>query len=137
MRFREKGNVFFDPDRSSVNLNDYVAVELTEEALAHWNRCRQKEGLFALTNPNVEFQLWELMNIFGPLMSFGSASPFVGNKITISVPVEVKHYYTKDGKLHNTTRPAIEYSNGNSEWFVNGEEADPLVAMLHAKDESD
>ena len=141
MRFRDKGNVFFDPDRASINLNDMIEVTLTESGAQHFAvEAEQHAGYDHMTPPigrTIRMQLWEAFALFGSQMMIGNSSPFEDNVVRLVIPDEVKTYYTKNGKLHSTERPAIEYSNGNSEWFVNGEEADPLVAMLHAKDESD
>ena len=30
-------------------------------------------------------------------------------------------FYYKDGKLHRKDGPAIEYPNGDKEWYLNGE----------------
>lgn len=139
MRFRAKGNVFFDPDRSSINLNDEIEVTLTKEGAEHFAIEVEQRAALDYFRPSTDLtlrmQLWEAFALFGSMMAIGHASPFEDNQVRIVVPEEVKTFYTKNGKLHNTSQPAIEYTNGNSEWFVNGEEADPLVAMLHAKED--
>lgn len=139
MRFREKGNVFFDPDRASINLNDMIEVTLTESGAQHFAvEAEQHAGYDHMTPPigrTIQMQLWEAFALFGSQMMIGHGSPFEDNVVRLVIPDEVKTYYTKNGKLHSTERPAIEYTNGNSEWFINGEEADPLVAMLYAKED--
>lgn len=141
MRFRAKGGVFFDPDRASINLNDMIEVTLSESGAQHFAvEAEQRAGYDHMTPPigrTIRMQLWEAFALFGSQMMIGHGSPFEDNVVRLVIPDEVKTYYTKNGKLHSTERPAIEYTNGECEWFVNGEEVDPLVAMLHAKDESD
>ena len=144
MRFRDKGNVFFDPDRASINLNDMIEVTLTESGAQHFaveaeQHAKQHAEYDHMTLPagrTIRMQLWEAFWFFGSQMLIGHGSPFEDNVVRLVIPDEVKTYYTKNGKLHSTERPAIEYTNGECEWFVNGEEVDPLVAMLHAKEES-
>ena len=140
MRFRAKGNVFFDPDRASINLNDMIEVTLTESGAQHFAvEAEQRAGYDHMTPPigrTIQMQLWEAFALFGSQMMIGHGSPFEDNVVRLVIPNEVKTYYTKNGKLHSTERPAIEYTNGECEWFVDGEEVDPLVAMLHAKEES-
>lgn len=136
MRFREKGDVFFDPDRSSINLNDEIEVTLTKEGAEHLEQGVALDYFRPPTDLTVRMHLWEAFALFGSMMVLGHATPFEGSQVRLVIPEEVKTFYTKNGKLHHTSQPAIEYTNGNSEWFVNGEEVDPLVAMLHAKEES-
>ena len=138
MRFRDKGNVFFDPDRASINLNDMIEVTLTESGARHFEEEYPVSGYDRMTLPvdrTIRMQLWEAFWFFGSQMLIGHGSPFEDNVVRLVIPDEVKTYYTKNGKLHSTERPAIEYTNGECEWFVDGEEVDPLVAMLHAKEE--
>lgn len=135
MRFREKGDVFFDPDRSSINLNDEIEVTLTKEGAEHLEQGISLDYFRPPTDLTVRMHLWEAFALFGSQMMIGNSSPFEDNVMRLVIPDEVKTYYTKNGKLHSTERPAIEYTNGECEWFVDGEEVDPLVAMLHAKEE--
>ena len=138
MRFRDKGNVFFDPDRASINLNDIIEVTLTESGAQHFEEEYPVSGYDHMTLPvdrTIRMQLWEAFWFFGSQMLIGHGSPFEDHVVRLVIPDEVKTYYTKNGKLHSTERPAIEYTNGECEWFVDGEEVDPLVAMLHAKEE--
>lgn len=132
--------MFFDPDRASINLNDMIEVTLTESGAQHFAvEAEQRAGydhMTPLIGRTIQMQLWEAFALFGSQMMIGHGSPFEDNVVRLVIPNEVKTYYTKNGKLHSTERPAIEYTNGECEWFVNGEEVDPLVAMLHAKEES-
>lgn len=79
-----------------MHLNDIVKVELSERGLAilkeeHYNSQRviHKDDIKSYTpfklrivdNKYVEFMLWELMSLFGPYMTFGELSPFVGELI--------------------------------------------------------
>jgi len=139
MRFRAKGGVFFDPDRASINLIDEIEVTLTKEGAEHFAiEAEQRVGhdfRQLSSSLTVRMQLWEAFSLFGSMMVLGHPTPFKDNQLRIVVPENVKTFYTKNGLLHSTERPAIEYANGESEWFINGEEADPLVAMLYAKEE--
>jgi hypothetical protein len=59
-----------------VNINDHVWAKLTDRGMARvQDRALVKDGEY------YRFQLWELMNAFGPICSLGAPSPFVGNEI--------------------------------------------------------
>lgn len=42
---------------------------------------------------------------------------------------ETKKWY-KNGKLHRDDGPAVEYSDGYKEWFLNGEKISPLTHIM-------
>jgi hypothetical protein len=73
----------------SINVNEYVQVELTTEGLARYIRHFQNLGLKKVPLDNLlgstlKVQLWELMNIFGDEMYNGNPRVmFRENKVTI------------------------------------------------------
>jgi hypothetical protein len=74
-----------------VNLNDKVSVRLTAAGEAAWARSWKQtspQGVpdcirdSATNGEWVTFQLWELMNTFGPLCLMGfNGLPFVNNEV--------------------------------------------------------
>ncbi len=73
------------------NLNEEVTVVLNDHGLytlnAHWNAARailMCEDAPPMTERRRTMPLWQLMQIFGPVISHGmKQSPFIGNEITI------------------------------------------------------
>lgn len=82
----------------TVNLNDYIAVRLTEHGEKVWAD-DWKDTIYKGTVPDrvrnsatlpdgrVKFQLWYAMQLFGPLCYTGNSNlPFVGNEVEIRDP---------------------------------------------------
>jgi len=76
---------------SVVNINQRVDVELTEQGLSMWRQYlidlhgeQEGERLFGEWPKNRSWQLWELMQVFGPHIFNGmGVVPFVRNEVTI------------------------------------------------------
>lgn len=70
-----------------INLNDRVAVRLTERGIVVYNRhyINTPNAILISYNPEVifNFQLWELFSIFGEFMWHGCEIPFIDNEITL------------------------------------------------------
>lgn len=71
-----------------INLNTYVAVILTDFGAQHYNKYKaQFSNKFYVYEPvhkghQIRYPLWELMNIFGPVLTMGNVLiPFEGNLI--------------------------------------------------------
>jgi hypothetical protein len=85
-----------EPERSAplsvtVNVNWYAYVRLTQAGRAHWRKCLVDLGVPSKYWPSFEpdadgrnrFQMWELMQIFGPLMYMGNTSPPFDGRIDV------------------------------------------------------
>ena len=84
-----------------INVNSLVRVKLTERGLEHLTRMKkdivqkmperfqrmleERDQPFPRQEDGThEFCLWELMDVFGPMMSMGEEPCFVGNVISIT-----------------------------------------------------
>jgi hypothetical protein len=67
--------------RVVLNLNERVKVLLTEEGLAEWNKFRRPSDPTKVRF--IETSMWELMQAFGPLISWGSPTYFDRNEIQL------------------------------------------------------
>lgn len=78
-----------------MNINEYVYVRLTKAGLKTYTKHYTDLGIappkltqfgWNLTSQYSRFQLWELMNIFGPAVYHGSESQFMDNIIRFNPP---------------------------------------------------
>lgn len=73
----------------TLNLNAIVSVRLTEDGIKQWRRFQADHGFAApdlkiAANGTSSLQLWELMQIFGPMCWLGNpVVAFEGNEILI------------------------------------------------------
>lgn len=76
-------------DKTSLNMNDVIHVELTKygEKIAHIHYTKLKVPLLMIYRHTKAheylFPMWELMNIFGKETFLGAEQCFVDNKLTI------------------------------------------------------
>lgn len=54
-------------------------------------------------------------------------------KITSKELKNRTEWHTKDGKLHRLDGPAVEYTNGNKEWWINGVEYSKEDFLVHTR----
>lgn len=77
-----------------LNLNDIVKVKLTKIGLTiymdHIERYAPSLPLYPMRDSEgfVEFQLWDLMSIFGKRIHIGCDAPFIDNMIYIDKEVK-------------------------------------------------
>lgn len=65
-----------------INVNDTCRVKLTPAGLKRYFEYNAGCGP-VVVNSEITIQLWELMRIFGPMISMGSQPSFINNTIEI------------------------------------------------------
>jgi len=79
----------------TINLNEKVWVRLNDYGksilFARWNKYsktteKQILKMHAVKNDWYEFQIWDLMNTFGPHLSIGFNTPFEVNELRFTAP---------------------------------------------------